>query len=85
MGAEMKLDFGRCRIYKLNIMDAMTDNERSFYNLYDKGVTQKKLKEVLKKDFPLPQDVAELFSISKSEAELLMEEKECQKEIEILC
>lgn len=81
MGAEMKLDFGRCRIYKLNIMDAMTDNERSFYNLYDKGVTQKKLKEVLKKDFPLPQDVAELFSISKSEAELLMEEKFPKKKL----
>ncbi len=72
MGAEMQLDFGRCRVYKLNIMDAMTDVERQFYNFYDKGISMKKLKEILKKDFPLAQDVAELFSVSKSEAEELM-------------
>lgn len=75
MGAEMQLDFGRCRVYKLNIMDAMTNVERQFYNFYDKGISMKKLKEILKIDFPLSQDVAELFSISKSEAEELMREK----------
>lgn len=75
MGAEMQLDFGRCRVYKLNIMDAMTDVERQFYNFYDKGISMKKLKEILKIDFPLSQDVAELFSVSKSEGEKLMREK----------
>lgn len=74
MGAIMNLDFGRCRVYKLSIIDTMTEREHLFYDFYRRGVSMNKLKRVLNKKFPLSQDVAELFLISKSEAEKLMED-----------
>ena len=74
MGAIMNLDFGRCRVYKLSIIDTITEREHLFYDFYRRGVSMNKLKSVLNKKFPLSQDVAELFLISKSEAEKLMED-----------
>ena len=63
MGAIMNLDFGRCRVYKLSIIDTITEREHLFYDFYRRGVSMNKLKSVLNKKFPLSQDVAELFLI----------------------
>lgn len=50
MGAIMNLDFGRCRVYKLSIIDTITEREHLFYDFYRRGVSMNKLKSVLNKN-----------------------------------
>ena len=75
MSTIRKLKFEQCRIYKLNIMDAMTDRERDLYNIYDKGMSTSILKELTGKVFPQALDVAGYFSITEEDASELMEQK----------
>ena len=44
---KFKLESGRCRIYKLNIMDCMTDKEREWYNCYTRGFSHTKMQKFL--------------------------------------
>ena len=66
MAGLMNLRAQRCRIYKLNIMDAMTDTERRFYNFYTNGMSKKKLQKATRMECPTCKEVAELFSISEA-------------------
>lgn len=50
MGAIMNLDFGGCRVYKLSIIDTITEREHLFYDFYRRGVSMNKLKSVLYKN-----------------------------------
>lgn len=75
MAGLMNLNFQRCRIYKLNIMDAMTDTERRFYNFYKNGMSAKRLQQATGVEHPTCKEVAELFSISEEDAQTLIEEK----------
>lgn len=47
---KFKLESGRCRIYKLNILDCMTDREREWYNCYTRGFSHTKMQKFLNKE-----------------------------------
>lgn len=75
MAGLMNLKAQRCRIYKLNIMDAMTDTERRLYNFYRNGMSKNKLQKATRMESPTCKEVAELFSISVEDAQTLIDEK----------
>ena len=68
----MKLDFGRCQVYKINIARCLTEREQEYYNYYCDGISAKKLKEALGTGFYIPDMVAEFFHINKGQAEQLL-------------
>ena len=69
----MNLDFGRCQVYKLNISACLTEIEQDYYNLYNDGISNKKLKERLGVQYPTPKHLAEEFHINGEEANELLE------------
>ena len=69
----MNLDFGRCQVYKLNISTCLTEREQDYYNLYNDGISNKKLKERLGVQYPTPKHLAEEFHINDEEANELLE------------
>lgn len=70
----MKLDFGRCQVYKLNISKCLTEREQDYYDLYCDGISQKALKERLGgKVFYTAKMVADTFHITESQANELLE------------
>ena len=69
----MNLDFGRCQVYKLNISACLTEREQDYYNLYNDGISNKKLKERLGVQYPTPKHLAEEFHINDEEANELLE------------
>lgn len=74
IGALMKMDFGRCQVYKLNISTCLTERELDYYNLYCDGISAKKLKERLGGvSFYTPQMVADTFHITEEQATELLE------------
>lgn len=69
----MKLDFGRCQVYKLNISTCLTEREQDYYNLACDGISKKKLKERLEgNDFYTPQMIADIFHITEVQASILL-------------
>lgn len=36
----MKMDFGRCQVYKLNISTCLTEQEQEYYNLFCDGISK---------------------------------------------
>lgn len=73
IGALMKMDFGRCQVYKLNISTCLTEREQDYYNLYNDGISNKKLKERLGVQYPTQKNLAEEFHINDEEANELLE------------
>ena len=74
IGALMKLDFGRCQVYKLNISTCLTEREKEYYDLYCDGISAQKLKERLcGVSFYTPQMVADTFHITEEQATELLE------------
>lgn len=70
----MKLDFGRCQVYKLNISKCLTEREHDYYDLYCDGISQKALKERLGgKVSYTTKMVADSFHITESQANELLE------------
>lgn len=79
----MKMDFGRCQVYKLNISTCLTEQEQEYYNLFCDGISQKELKERLGVQYPTPELISEKFHITLEEANELLclqfEKKEFKK------
>lgn len=79
----MKMDFGRCQVYKLNISTCLTEQEQEYYNLFCDGISQKELKERLGVQYPTPELISEEFHITLEEANELLclqfEKKEFKK------
>ena len=73
----MKMDFGRCQVYKLNISTCLTEQEQEYYNLYCDGISKKELKERLGVQYPTPELLSKEFHITLEEAnELLSAQKD---------
>lgn len=79
----MKMDFGRCQVYKLNISTCLTEQEQEYYNLFCDGISQKELRERLGVQYPTPELISEEFHITLEEANELLclqfEKKEFKK------
>ena len=79
----MKMDFGRCQVYKLNISTCLTEQEQEYYNLFCDGISQKELKERLDVQYPTPELISEEFHITLEKANELLclqfEKKEFKK------
>lgn len=69
----MNLDFARCQVYKLNISTCLTEREQDYYNLYNDGISNKKLRERLGVQYPTPKHLVQEFQISDEEANELLE------------
>ena len=52
IGSLMKLEFGRCQVYKLNISTCLTEQEQEYYDLYCRGISNKQLRERLGVQYP---------------------------------
>ena len=79
----MKMGFGRCQVYKLNISTCLMEQEQEYYNLFCDGISQKELKERLGVQYPTPELISEEFHITLEEANELLclqfEKKEFKK------
>ena len=72
IGALMKMDFGRCQVYKLNISTCLTEQEQKYYNLYCDGISQKELRKRLGVPYPTPELLSKEFHIALEEANELL-------------
>lgn len=68
----MKMDFGRCQVYKLNISTSLTEQEQKYYNLYCDGISQKELRKRLGVPYPTPELLSKEFHIALEEANELL-------------
>lgn len=68
IGSLIKLEFGRCQVYKLNISTCLTEQEQEHYNLYCQGISNKQLRERLGVQYPTPDRLSEEFHITYEEA-----------------
>lgn len=75
IGALMNLNFGRCRVRKLNMARCLTEREQEYYNWYRDGMSYKKLRKLCGSEFPTIKDVSEVFHISYEQAEELYNAK----------
>ena len=71
----MKLAFGRCQVYKINIARCLTQREQEYYNYYCDGISAKKLKEELGTECYTYEKVAEFFHIKKEQVEQLLKDQ----------
>ena len=72
IGALMKMDFGRCQVYKLNISTCLTEQEQEYYNLFCDGISKKELRERLGVPYPTPELLSKEFHITLEESNELL-------------